>query len=933
MSATFAIGECRKFNPNIFNKAKCSHCFKLKELHSEAALEVSKASRNVTRCGFLFVAPDWDFTNPVYRTKRWQRRWFVLFDDGELTYAIDDNPETIPQSTINMATVFEITSADAITGNANSIAIVAPDGIHFIKGSCSEESRLWLDILKLFAATSTSSIRKEGATGRAKRSATFPGIRLASKASSLKKQQQQQEEAMAEEAEDEKLATNEALDNNSQGEDEDTEEDDGQGDEQSEEEDEPAPMPSVLPTRTIEKRQSEHFFSRTEQHRELRGILRREESTPELLMSSTRRLSELSEKTRTNLSNLSNLRKESLFSENNDDYGVSEDDDEEESVEDEEEGAESEESEKEQVELEDEVGSVTSRKSSSDQSSRRTSFDIGQSTTTSLFGASSGRGQPDGCGLMDVKEKKGWLMKETSMNNWHKYWFVLKDGALMYYRDPAAETKGFLDGVIGLNTVESVREQNQERNFGFNLRTSEPKVHKLSAVTAGIRQKWMDTIKAQMSTDGNTSSMDSSGQKSSGYGSSRDQIVIPQIKRLSSSSRLQYTSTRETTESLTSSSTRTTSTSSVETAVAPTSSSVVPTSPEAPSTSPSLHDKLLSLHTQLDTQKDLLQEQKTDNFKLRRQMETLDQKLQEANVQTRLESEKVMELLQENAQLNRAVQEHKANAEKWKDLYDSIYLQVGKCQSRISHLELLNSQSDEQLTAKDQIVSDLSDQLKDSEDRIQDLIAEIDQIKKDLVDNKNEYEDSLSKVIIAMDNQYSDKLESQRKHFQEETAKLNKLESELSLKQYVEDYFPQFSTSGLPMSNPGPGGEGSEPAFEIFADLYSRFQSTLKQNQDLKQTLRESTALNDTLEVEKLCLEQALKRTISLNEEEEKMLVTRIEDLTNKLLASEKSLRQAKERRSSRSKRSSVISAAQASAAASAPVTPSAEPTHQSSSN
>ncbi len=33
----------------------------------------------------------------MFRTKRWQRRWFVLYDDGELTYSVDDHPETIPQ--------------------------------------------------------------------------------------------------------------------------------------------------------------------------------------------------------------------------------------------------------------------------------------------------------------------------------------------------------------------------------------------------------------------------------------------------------------------------------------------------------------------------------------------------------------------------------------------------------------------------------------------------------------------------------------------------------------------------------------------------------------------------------------------------------------------------------------------------------------------
>ena len=82
----------------------------------------------------------------------------MLYDDGELTYAIDENPETIPQASVNMSCVFEITSADAITGNANSIAIVAPDGIHFIKGSCAEESRLWLDILKLFSCQEGYSI-------------------------------------------------------------------------------------------------------------------------------------------------------------------------------------------------------------------------------------------------------------------------------------------------------------------------------------------------------------------------------------------------------------------------------------------------------------------------------------------------------------------------------------------------------------------------------------------------------------------------------------------------------------------------------------------------------------------------------------------------------------------------------------------------------
>jgi len=160
--------ECRKFAPNIFNKSKCSNCFRLKEDHSASAIELNKASRKISKCGYLFVAPDWDFSNPINRTKRWQRRWFVLYDDGELTYSVDDHPETIPQACIDMNKVMEVARADDVTGNLFSVAITAPDRVHFVKGTCKEESTWWLEVLQIFPR---SSIK----TGRAKRNATFPG--------------------------------------------------------------------------------------------------------------------------------------------------------------------------------------------------------------------------------------------------------------------------------------------------------------------------------------------------------------------------------------------------------------------------------------------------------------------------------------------------------------------------------------------------------------------------------------------------------------------------------------------------------------------------------------------------------------------------------------------------------------------------------------
>ena len=45
------------------------------------------------------------------------------------------------QAVINMNNCFEVAEADSISGNGHSLAIVAPDGIHFVKGTCREEIR------------------------------------------------------------------------------------------------------------------------------------------------------------------------------------------------------------------------------------------------------------------------------------------------------------------------------------------------------------------------------------------------------------------------------------------------------------------------------------------------------------------------------------------------------------------------------------------------------------------------------------------------------------------------------------------------------------------------------------------------------------------------------------------------------------------------
>ncbi|XP_037821430.1 protein outspread-like [Lucilia sericata] len=64
-----------------------------------------------------------------------------------------------------MTKVLEVTTAEDVTGHTNSIAITAPDRVTFVKGTCPEESKWWLNTLAAFPKSK----------GRHKRNATFPG--------------------------------------------------------------------------------------------------------------------------------------------------------------------------------------------------------------------------------------------------------------------------------------------------------------------------------------------------------------------------------------------------------------------------------------------------------------------------------------------------------------------------------------------------------------------------------------------------------------------------------------------------------------------------------------------------------------------------------------------------------------------------------------
>ena len=719
--------ECNKFKANIFNKQKCANCYKTREQHSQDALEFNRLTRVVSKCGYLFVAPNWDFSNPIYRTKRWQRRWFILYEDGELTYSVDDHPDTIPQAIINLNTVFEITEADAITGNENSIAIVANDGIHFVKGACREESRLWRDILRLFPQAAGQTRQTIGGTGsRAKRSATFPGLRsLPGGAGGPAAQQQRLQMAAATNNYNKHLDSQAGSDGNetNQNDEHDSSSDNIDGREESQIRGKselcyndsglpptppttspPDSSPENSPAMKTKKISSSVRYTQLSQTAKLKDnsittstptsiiqsssssvppSLRKSLSTlsPSAILESKNLISDSArydnrdknkgsnnvsykspyqryERSKTtdftsslmssNLSPTSSLSAKRITSAKNEVIKNGDNENEMDNhagtcgsvslsysrishsnkllnssinsegnspssslnIDNSSSSFQSRVDERSVDESANDMSSIGSRISlamnrkrtslcsspyssitsatsltttnssnniNNSNSSRRSTSLLsslppssasirlpasssslrtnGLSQSAQPFGTppqemhktsltnhnnnsflssmnnpnnnpmhddeilpeppSESRGTPDGCGLESPTEllnKKGWLMKQGLTKEWHKYWFVLQDVALLYYRDPKAESKGFLDGIIDLSQVQRIDKQDLPRHFGFHIKTYEGKTIVFSAITDGIRKNWIASLQkaanVSPTSPGNDSNID-----------------------------------------------------------------------------------------------------------------------------------------------------------------------------------------------------------------------------------------------------------------------------------------------------------------------------------------------------------------------------------------------------------------------------------------
>ncbi|KAM6114008.1 myosin phosphatase Rho-interacting protein isoform 2-T2 [Pterocles gutturalis] len=465
---------CRKFQANIFNKSKCQNCFKPRESHLLNDEDLNQAKPIYG--GWLLLAPEGtDFDNPVHRSRKWQRRFFILYEHGLLRYALDEMPTTLPQGTINMNQCTDVVDGESRTGQKFSLCILTPEKEHFIRAENKEIISGWLEMLIVYPRTNKQNQKKKRKVepptpqepGPAKMAVTSSNIPSAEKVPATKSTLWQEELRGKDQA------------------------DGGSGIS-------PAPSPvqgqagaaSSLKDPVLDSKEDENsmngdridcgrktrvesgYFSleKTKQDSKLEEQQLPPPPSPPSPSTPNNRRSQVIEKfealdienaehMETNVSAGAALssetrqgRSEKRVFPRKRDFTC--------------EGAA--------------VGSILDVSTSPLSPHRRAKSLDRRSTESSMT--------PD---LLNFK--KGWLTKQYEDGQWKKHWFVLTDQSLRYYRDSVAEEAADLDGEIDLSTCYDVTEYPVQRNYGFQIHTKEGEFT-LSAMTSGIRRNWIQTI-------------------------------------------------------------------------------------------------------------------------------------------------------------------------------------------------------------------------------------------------------------------------------------------------------------------------------------------------------------------------------------------------------------------------------------------------------
>ncbi|XP_067433260.1 myosin phosphatase Rho-interacting protein isoform X1 [Thunnus thynnus] len=539
--------SCRKFQANFFNKSKCQNCFKPRELHLLTDQDLTQAKPIYG--GWLCLAPEGtDFDNPMQRSRKWQRRFFVLYEHGCLRFALDESPSTLPQGTVNMNLCTDVIDAEPKTGQKNSLCIITPEQEYFIRGENKEIINGWSEQLVVYPRTNKQNQKKKRKVepttsqepGPAKVAVTGSGIPEAEKvpdSSSII----WQEELNQREAEGAAVWTAAELppgsplpptgDCASVGQGSDA------GSVNGDEVDRsslplhgsvPQPPSDLLsPTgscsslggvpRCLSPAPSDPFPSGSSllsngshisgsvssldsdasgstvtstdshpaTHRGSHGYSHHDTPRSRRLEAEARKAEK-----RSRFRSPDRQEREAVLSPERSRSGVIE----------KLEALELENPEKMEVEESGRSGARQGRSEHRRFHREEQRHDVGQgldfpSTLPPLRRAKSlDRRTTESVMTPDLLNfKKGWMVKLDEQGQWKKYWFVLTDHSLRYYKDSIAEEASDLDGEIDLCTCYNVTEYQAQRNYGFQIHTQEG-VHTLSAMTAGIRRNWIQAV-------------------------------------------------------------------------------------------------------------------------------------------------------------------------------------------------------------------------------------------------------------------------------------------------------------------------------------------------------------------------------------------------------------------------------------------------------
>ncbi|XP_045634115.1 myosin phosphatase Rho-interacting protein isoform X3 [Ursus americanus] len=515
---------CRKFQANIFNKSKCQNCFKPRESHLLNDEDLTQAKPIYG--GWLLLAPDGtDFDNPVHRSRKWQRRFFILYEHGLLRYALDEMPTTLPQGTINMNQCTDVVDGEGRTGQKFSLCILTPEKEHFIRAETKEIISGWLEMLMVYPRTNKQNQKKKRKVepptpqepGPAKMAVTSSSsIPSAEKVPTTKSTLWQEEMRAKDQPDGSNLspaqspsqsqpsATSTLREPGLESKDEEStvssdRMDCGRKvrvesgyfslektkqDLKAEEQQLPPPLSPPSPSTPNNSRQyaaladvpkavriSHREAFQVERRRLERRTRARSPGREEVarLFGNERRRSQVIEK----FEALDIEKAEHM--ETNSSAGPSPSSDTRQ-------GRSEKRAFPRKRDLPNEAPTAPLPDTSASPLSphRRAKSLDRRSTESSLT--------PD---LLNFK--KGWLTKQYEDGQWKKHWFVLADQSLRYYRDSAAEEAADLDGEIDLSTCYDVTEYPVQRNYGFQIHTKEGEFT-LSAMTSGIRRNWIQTI-------------------------------------------------------------------------------------------------------------------------------------------------------------------------------------------------------------------------------------------------------------------------------------------------------------------------------------------------------------------------------------------------------------------------------------------------------